>query len=130
MPDSGRGGVVGVGPPGPVSADGVIERGQLARGAAGMAGELRHVWIPMRGLLAEGQPVPECNCGLAGDAESIASLTGIEKNLLPYWLTRYPDHELSRAGPAAVAAKLVRGHGAAGGPLALALFEQQAMAVG
>jgi predicted NBD/HSP70 family sugar kinase len=84
----------------------------------------------MRGLLAEGQPVPECNCGLTGDAESIASLTGIEKNLLPYWLTRYPDHELSRAGSAAVAAKLVRALGEAGDPLALAIFGQQAMAVG
>ena len=109
---------------------GVIERGQVIRGAAGMAGELGHIWIPMEGLLGEGQPVPECNCGLAGDAESIASLMGIEKNLLPYWLTRYPDHELSRAGSAAVAAKLVRGHGEAGDPLALAIFEQQAMAVG
>ena len=109
---------------------GVIEQGQVIRWAAGMAGELGHVWIPMQGLLGEGQPLPECNCGLAGDAESIASLTGIEQNLLPYWLTRYPDHELSRAGPAAVAAKLVRGHGAAGDPLALAIFEQQAMAVG
>jgi glucokinase len=84
----------------------------------------------LTGLLAEGQPVPECNCGLAGDAESIASLTGIEKNLLPYWLTRYPDHEFSRAGSAAVAAKQVRALGEAGDPLALAIFGQQAMAVG
>ena len=37
---------------------GVIERGQVVRGAAGMAGELGHVWIPMDGLLGPGQPVP------------------------------------------------------------------------
>ena len=38
---------------------------------------------------------PQCNCGLAADLESIASLSGIERNLLPYWLTRYPDHPLA-----------------------------------
>jgi glucokinase len=108
---------------------GVIEAGQVVRGAAGMAGELGHVWIPMDGLLGDGQPVPACNCGLAGDAESVASLTGIEKNLLPYWLTRFPGHELGRVTPAA-AAKLVRRYGEAGDPLALGVFRQQAMALG
>ncbi|MBO0837032.1 MAG: ROK family protein, partial [Actinobacteria bacterium] len=67
---------------------GVVEAGQVVRGAAGMAGELGHIWIPMDGILGPGQPLPRCNCGLAGDAESVASLTGIEKNLLPYWLTQ------------------------------------------
>ena len=37
---------------------GVIEAGQVVQGAAGMAGELGHVWIPMDGLLGPGQPVP------------------------------------------------------------------------
>ncbi len=109
---------------------GVIESGRVVRGAAGMAGELGHIWIPMAGLLAPDQPVPQCNCGLAADAESVASLTAIEKNLLPYWLTRFPDHELGRISPASAAAKLVRGYGEAGDPLALAIFGQQAMAVG
>ena len=75
---------------------GVIEAGRVVRGAAGMAGELGHVQIPLHGLLAEGQPLPVCNCGFVGDAESIASLTGIERNLLPYWLTRFENHELGR----------------------------------
>src|SRR5215469_5471311 len=70
---------------------GVIEAGQVIRGAAGMAGELGHIWIPMNGLLAPGQPLPTCNCGLAGDAESVAELTAIEKNLLPYWLSQFPE---------------------------------------
>lgn len=109
---------------------GVIEAGQVVRGAAGMAGELGHVWIPLDGLLGPGQPVPACNCGLAADAESIASLTGIEKNLLPYWLTQFPGHELGAAESPAKAAKLIRGLGVAGDPLALRIFEQQAMAVG
>ena len=109
---------------------GVIEAGRVVKGAAGMAGELGHVQIPMHGLLAEGQPVPACNCGFVGDAESIASLTGIVKNLLPYWLTRFENHELSRAGSIKEAAKLVRGLGERGDPLAVAIFEQQAMAIG
>jgi glucokinase len=109
---------------------GVIESGRVIKGAAGMAGELGHVQIPMHGLLAEGQPVPVCNCGFVGDAESIASLTGIVKNLLPYWLTRFENHELSRAGSIQEAAKLVRGLGERGDPLAVAIFEQQAMAIG
>ncbi len=109
---------------------GVIEKGQVIKGAAGFAGELGHVHIPMHGLLEPGQPLPHCNCGFDGDAESIASLTGIEKNLLPYWLTRYPDHALAKADSLAKAAKLVRAHGENGDPMALAVFEQQAKAVG
>jgi glucokinase len=119
---------------------GVVELGQVVRGAAGMAGELGHIRIPLDGLLAPGQPVPVCNCGLLGDAESIASLTGIEKNLLPYWLSRYPDHELNQetelAGPErhptalGKAAKMIRGYGEAGDPMALEIFGQQAMALG
>jgi glucokinase len=109
---------------------GVIEGGRVVKGAAGMAGELGHVQIPMHGLLAEGQPLPTCNCGFVGDAESIASLTGIQRNLLPFWLTRFENHELSRVESLKEAAKLVRGLGERGDPLALAIFEQQAMALG
>lgn len=108
---------------------GIVEAGQVIRGAAGMAGELGHIWIPLGELLAPGQPVPACNCGLAGDAESIASLTGIEKNLLPYWLSQFPGHPLAQQ-PADVAAKLVRGYGESGDPLALKIFDQQAIAIG
>jgi predicted NBD/HSP70 family sugar kinase len=109
---------------------GLVEAGQVVSGAAGMAGELGHVQIPLDGLLADGQPVPICNCGLAGDAESVASLTGIEKNLLPYWLTQFPEHGLAAVRPLAKAAKLVRGFGAAGDPMARRIFQQQAMALG
>jgi glucokinase len=109
---------------------GVIEAGRVVKGAAGMAGELGHVQIPMRGLLAEGQPLPTCNCGFVGDAESVASLTGIERNLLPYWLTRFENHELSRVADPKEAAKLVRAYGEREDPLALKIFEQQAIAIG
>ena len=108
---------------------GVIDAGRVIKGASGQAGELGHVHIPMDGLLAPGQPVPRCNCGFVGDAESVASLTGIELNLLPYWLSRYPDHDLHQEPPAR-AAKLVRSYGEKGDPLARRIFEQQAMAIG
>jgi predicted NBD/HSP70 family sugar kinase len=108
---------------------GVIEAGRVVRGAAGMAGELGHVQIPMQGLLENGQPLPRCNCGFEGDVESIASLTGITNNLLPYWLTRFEGHELSRVS-LDKAAKLVRSYGENGDPMALKIFEQQAMALG
>ncbi|GAA1761616.1 ROK family protein [Luedemannella helvata] len=109
---------------------GVIESGWAVKGAAGMAGELGHVYLPMHGLLEPDQPMPLCNCGLSGDAESIASLKGIENNLLPYWLKRYPDHELNEVGSRAKAARLVRSYGERGDELALRIFEQQAMALG
>jgi len=94
-----------------------------------MAGELGHVHIPMHDLLGDDQPMPACNCGFVGDVESVASLTGIRKNLLPYWLTRFEGHELGKVD-IDKAAKLLRGYGEAGDPLALAVFEQQAKALG
>jgi glucokinase len=109
---------------------GVIEKGRVIKGAAGMAGELGHIRIPMDGLLEPDQPAPRCNCGLTRDAESVASLTGIEINLLPYWLTRFPGHELAECESASKAARLVRSYGEKGDPMALRIFEQQAIALG
>ena len=108
---------------------GLIEAGRVIKGAAGMAGELGHVPIPMDGLLDLGQPMPACNCGQWGDAESVASLTGIQNNLLPHWLTKFKDHEISSL-PVREGAKLVRRYGEQGDELALAIFRQQAMALG
>lgn len=109
---------------------GVIEAGRIVKGETGMAGELGHVHIPMEGLLGPGQEVPHCNCGFDGDVESIASLTGIEHNLLPYWLKRFEGHPLGKEASIEKAAKLVRGYGEAKDPMALKIFEQQAMAIG
>jgi glucokinase len=108
---------------------GVVELGHIVRGSAGMAGELGHIQIPLDGLVDPDQPTPVCNCGLTGDAESFASLTGIEKNLLPFWLSRTPGHELGMVEPGK-AAKLVRGYGEQRDPLARRIFEQQAIALG
>jgi glucokinase len=108
---------------------GVVELGHVVRGASGMAGELGHVHVPMEGLLAPGQPLPRCNCGFIGDVESVASLTGIANNLLPFWLTQYPDHPL-HGESIDVAAKAVRGYGERGDEMALKIFDQQAQAIG
>jgi glucokinase len=109
---------------------GVVEYGRVSQGAAGMAGELGHVHIPTAGLLEDDQPMPVCNCGFSGDAESFASLTGIKKSLLPYWLSRYPDHPLHKAESVNAAAKEVRGLAEAGDEMALKIFGQQAAALG
>ena len=88
-----------------------MQDGRVIRGAAGMAGELGHVPLPLDGLLEPDQPAPTCNCGLTGDAESVASLTAIEHHLLPYWLTRFPGHDLAdlpHPGGCAAGARLCR----------------------
>jgi predicted NBD/HSP70 family sugar kinase len=59
----------------------------------------------------------------------VASLTGIYKNLLPYWLTKYDDHPMASL-PLGEAAKQVRRYAEQGDALALAIFKQQAMALG
>jgi predicted NBD/HSP70 family sugar kinase len=107
---------------------GVINDGRIVKGASGMAGELGHMPIPLTGVLEADQPLPSCNCGQYGDAESVASLTGITRNLLPYWLAKFPRHELAEVD-IPQAAKLVRGQAERGDELALAIFRQQAMAV-
>lgn len=108
---------------------GVVEAGRVITGAGGMAGELGHIRIPLDGVLEDDQAVPVCNCGRAGDVESIASLTAIEHNLLPYWLTRFPAHPLATEAPRG-AARLLRSYAEHEDPLALAVFEQQAKALG
>jgi glucokinase len=108
---------------------GLVEAGRVIKGAAGMAGELGHVPIPLEGLLDPGQLMPGCNCGQFGDAESVASLTGIQKNLLPYWLTKYGDHPVASL-PLGQAAKQIRNYGEQGDTMALAIFRQQAIALG
>jgi predicted NBD/HSP70 family sugar kinase len=108
---------------------GMIEAGQVVRGASGQAAELGHVRVVMDGILAGDQPMPTCACGLPGDVESVASLTGIVRNLLPYWLSKYPRHPLAGL-PLADAAKAVRSYGEDGDELARHMFEQQAAVLG
>ncbi len=109
---------------------GLVEAGKVIAGRSGMAAELGHVYVPLDGVLDEGQPVPRCNCGQLADAESVASLMGIQNNLLPYWLTRYPDHPLHQVEGARERAFQVRTLAEQGDELALKIFDQQARVIG
>ena len=77
---------------------GVILDGNVVKGKNGFGGELGHVLIPYQSIAGTSGLNPECNCGRTGDLESLCSLTAIEKNILPYFLPRYPGHELARSG--------------------------------
>jgi glucokinase len=108
---------------------GVVIAGRIVAGRSGMAGEFGHVPMSMAGLLEPGQPTPRCNCGVEADVESIASLTGITNNLLPWWLSQFPSHPLRGKDPV-IAARSLRALAAAGDELAVSVFRQQAAAIG
>jgi predicted NBD/HSP70 family sugar kinase len=95
----------------------------------GFGGELGHVLIPYRSIAGTEGLKPECNCGRTGDLESLCSLTAIGKTLLPYFLPRYPGHELGQM-EVGKAAKLVRGMAEKGDPLCRDIFRVQAHAMG
>ncbi|HEX2524439.1 MAG TPA: ROK family protein [Terriglobia bacterium] len=109
---------------------GIVVNGQLVVGAAGFAAETGHVVLPTLGLLEADQPVPKCNCGREGDAESWASLMGIKNNLLPYFLRKYPAHPLWQIEETSgERAKRVRSFGERGDEMARLIFRKQAVAL-
>jgi glucokinase len=108
---------------------GVILEGNVVKGKNGFGGELGHVLIPYQSIAGTAGIKPECNCGRTGDLESLCSLTGIERNILPYFLPRYPGHELAKVD-LHQAAKLVRGLAEKGDALSKEVFRVQAHALG
>jgi predicted NBD/HSP70 family sugar kinase len=108
---------------------GVIVDGSVVKGKMGFGGELGHVLIPYQSIAGAEGIIPECNCGRTGDLESLCSLTAIAKTLLPFFLRRYPGHELAGLEPGK-AAKLVRGMAEKGDPLCREIFRVQAHALG
>ena len=72
---------------------------------------------------------PHCNCGRTGDLESVCSLTAIERVLVPYFLSRFPGHDLAKLDPHQ-AAKLVRGLADQGDPMCKEIFRVQAHGLG
>jgi predicted NBD/HSP70 family sugar kinase len=107
---------------------GVIVGETVVTGRKGFGGELGHVLIPYQSIEDTAGMVPVCNCGRTGDLESLCSLTAIEKTLLPYYLARYPEHELGRVGEKA--SKLVRGYAERGDEMCREIFRVQANALG
>ncbi len=108
---------------------GVIIDGRDVKGRKGFGGELGHVLLPYQNIRGIEGLVPECNCGRTGDLESVCSLTAIEKSFLPYFLPRYPDHQLGRLDRHQ-AAKMVRGMAEDGDPMCKEIFRVQANALG
>ena len=109
---------------------GVIVEGNVVKGRKGFGGELGHVLIPYQSITAIQGLDPECNCGRTGCLESVCSLTAIERSFLPYFLARYPGHDLGRLGDLHKAAKLVRGLAEKGDPMCVDIFRVQAHALG
>ncbi|MBI4908122.1 MAG: ROK family protein [Acidobacteria bacterium] len=108
---------------------GVIVDGNVVKGRMGFGGELGHVLIPYQNIEGIEGMNPRCNCGRTGDLESLCSLTGIAQTLLPYFLHRYPGHELGKL-ELGKAAKLVRGMAEKGDALCRDIFRVQAHALG
>jgi len=108
---------------------GIILDGSDVKGKNGFGGELGHVLIPYQSIAGISGIRPHCNCGRTGDLESLCSLGAIERNLLPYFLPRYPGHELAKLD-AHQAAKLVRGLADKGDAMCRDIFRVQAHALG
>jgi predicted NBD/HSP70 family sugar kinase len=108
---------------------GIILEGNVVKGKNGFGGELGHVLIPYQSIAGIEGMKPHCNCGRIGDLESLCSLTAIERTLLPYFLARYPGHELAGLD-AHQAAKAVRGLADKGDALCKDVFRVQAHALG
>jgi glucokinase len=109
---------------------GVIIEDMVVKGRKGFGGELGHVLIPYQSISGIEGLHPQCNCGRTGDLEALCSLTAIEKSFLPYFLQKYPDHELGKFGDLHKAAKMVRGFAEKGEPMSREIFRVQAHALG
>jgi glucokinase len=108
---------------------GVIVDGNVITGRSGFGGELGHVLIPYQSIPSIAGVTPACNCGRIGDLESLCSLTAIGRTLLPFFLARYPNHELASTD-LAQGAKRVRGLAERGDPMSRDIFRVQAHALG
>jgi len=108
---------------------GVIIDGNVVKGRKGFGGELGHVLIPYQSIPGIEGMKPQCNCGRLGDLESVCSLTAIEKTFLPYFLPKYPGHELANVDRSK-AAKMVRGMADRGDKMCREIFRVQAHGIG
>src|SRR6202790_3094170 len=108
---------------------GVILDGNVIKGRKGFGGELGHVLIPYQSIAGISGMKPKCNCGRLGCLESVCSLTAIERDFLPFFLPKYPGHELGQVN-LSQAAKLGRGRADKGDPMCREIFRVQAHALG
>ena len=108
---------------------GVIIGGNVVKGRVGFGGELGHVLLPYQNIAAIAGLKPGCNCGRVGCLESVCSLGAIERSFLPFFLPKYPGHQLAQMN-LHDAAKLVRGLAEKGDPMCKEIFRVQAHALG
>ena len=88
---------------------GIIIDGNVVRGRMGFGGELGHVLIPYQSIAGTAGLKPECNLR-PYRRRGVGLLTYCyRKSLLPFFLPRYPGHELAKLANLDQAAKLVRG---------------------
>jgi predicted NBD/HSP70 family sugar kinase len=116
--------IVGTGLGGGVIVDGVVVKGRK-----GFGGELGHVLLAYHAIESVRGIQPHCNCGRIGDLESLCSLTAIGRTLLPFFLQRYPNHDLGKL-ELPEAAKRVRGLAERGDAMCRDIFQVQARALG
>jgi len=109
---------------------GIIIGEDVVKGRVGFGGELGHVLLPYQSIAGIGGLQPGCNCGRMGCLESVCSLSAIERSFLPFFLPRYPGHQLGQMGNLHNAAKLVRGLAENGDPMCKEIFRVQAHALG
>ena len=110
---------------------GVVESGRVVQGAAGMAGELGHVQIPMHGLLGRGPAAADLQLRLRRRRGERGLADRDREEPAPVLAEPLPGPP---AAPGRAAAggreEGARARPSAGDELALAVFEQQAMALG
>ena len=58
-----------------------------------------------------GQPIPRCRCGSSATWRASLRSPASVVNLLPYWLTRYPDQRAGEPARIEEAAKALRSWG-------------------
>ena len=109
---------------------GVIIGDNVLKGRVGFGGELGHVLLPYQSIAGIAGLQPGCNCGRTGCLESVCSLSAIERSFLPFFLPKYPGHQLGAMGNLHNAAKLVRGLADKGDPMCKEIFRVQAHALG
>lgn len=103
---------------------GVVIGGRLLEGALGYAGELGHITIDRRG--------PRCTCGNVGCFEALASGTAIARRARRRLAGGAPSRlrELAKGEPERIDAALVARAAREGDPVAHAVLEEAARAVG
>ena len=73
---------------------GVITAGAVLRAPPGWPASSGTSTSPSTGCWCDGQPVPAATAVSPATSRAWPRSAAIERNLLPFWLTRYPDHPL------------------------------------